>query len=456
MSKSHHAHIFIWHGLTRQPASEGSRRAVVVGHGGRAVGGDVDARSLRVADCIPLVDAAARLAQVDSVRLVVDGVVAHRRLAARLGLDTVLLVGVYAVAVEQTASALIGNETGAAVVVDPVAHELRVGRPLHARPVLSREHARLLLVVDPVPPKDGRRARLDLHTATPVGGDVVPLVGASAAVVDDNPGRPVPAQSVAHHGRVRALLDLEAAPGVVDYVVILEGAEAVLVHPHAEGPLGEDAVVRKLRTGPRPHLHAALTVGGDVVVQGDAAAVVKGDEPGALVVMNEVAQQRRVGPVRDLHARPAIAPYFVALDQTARGRAKPDAGRRARVNARVPDDGSGGVGHLNAQTRGGRDVAAGHLQRPVRAQEARASRPARLAKQDVVQPRKERRRVHSVVARRGDCDARPAAGRGAADDGDGHVEHQALPVDTRPDQDALARLDGAEGGRDCCVVAAEA
>eukprot|EP00967_Tisochrysis_lutea_P005553 scaffold6609_cov34-Tisochrysis_lutea.AAC.6 len=140
-----------------------------------------------------------------------------------------------------------------------IAPQLRVGRPLglHARPlvveniillenprpVLSRKHTRLLLVVDPVSTEHGRGARFDLHATTPVSGDVVPLIGAATPVINYDASRSVPAQAVANHHRRRALLNLEAAPRVVDNIVVLEHAEAMFIHPYTEGSLIENTVM---------------------------------------------------------------------------------------------------------------------------------------------------------------------------------------------------------------------
>ena len=68
--------------------------------------------------------------------------------------------------------------------------------------------ARLLLVVDAVVPEGRRRPRLDLHAAAAVAGDVIPLVSATAAIVDNYTCTPIATKPVADYDGRRPLLHL--------------------------------------------------------------------------------------------------------------------------------------------------------------------------------------------------------------------------------------------------------
>ena len=120
----------------------------------------------------------------------------------------------------------------------------------HARAVLGGEHARLLLVVDPVLPERGRRAALDLDAAAAVARDVVPRVDAAAAVVDDDARggrwpREAVASAVGDGGPPRP--GSPTTRWLTDVVVLEPPSQAVLVDPDAE-EIREDRRVLTIRS----------------------------------------------------------------------------------------------------------------------------------------------------------------------------------------------------------------
>ena len=118
--------------------------------------------------------------------------------------------------------------------------------------------------------------------------------------------------------------------------------------------------------------HAALAVEGDVVVLGDAAALVEGDDARRLVVVDVVAQSDGLEP-SEICTPDQPLPQISLPSTRPPPPARNHRPGRAAVHAAIAHRRPRGVGDLDAETRGGRDVAVADLEPPARGEHARAT-----------------------------------------------------------------------------------